>query len=269
MKTIAIPLLASALLLSCSQSTDQGSLRSGIEKSNQEFMKAVAAKDGEAVKRLYTDDARLMFPHAPTIEGKENIKAFFEQTLDAGITGVNLVTEEVAGTDEFAIESGRYEMKAGDKTVDKGRYIVHWKNVDGKWLLHRDMPTSDQPAPQPVAHPDQTVGIAVFKVKKGNGEKFESFFRETLIPAFDTGEPAQDQALKSVRMLRGKASEKDGSEKFMFIFDPLFEGIEYGIEETLVAKHGKEKGKQLFNEFKSITTGFYEFHDMKQLPAFK
>lgn len=265
MKTIATSLLASALLISCSQSPDQNSLKSEIEKSNQEFMKAVAAKDGDAVTRLYTEDARLMFAHSPAIEGRQNIKASFEQTLDAGVTGINIMTEEVTGTNDFAIESGRYEIQAGDKTVDKGRFLVHWKKVDGKWLLHRDMPSSDQPVAQPIAQPDQTVGIAVFKVKKGNADEFESFIRNVLIPACDTSTPVKSQAVKSVRMLRAKDTEKDGSQKFIFIFDPRFEEMEYEIEKILVAKHGKEKGNQLMDQFDSYVTSFYEYHDMTQL----
>lgn len=154
MKIIATSLFASVLLFSCSQSPDQASLKSEIEKANQEFINAVAAKDGDAVARLYTEDARLIFPHSPAIEGREKIKAFFEQTVASGITGVKLTTEEVTGTDDFAIESGRYEMLAGNQTVDKGNYMVHWKNVDGKWLLHRDMPTTDQPVAQATAQPD-------------------------------------------------------------------------------------------------------------------
>jgi uncharacterized protein (TIGR02246 family) len=133
--------------------SDQTSLKSEIEKANHEFMNAVAGKDGDAIARLYTENAQLMFPHSPAIEGRENIKSFFQQTVASGITGVKLTTDEVTGTDDFAIESGRYEMLAGDQTVDKGNYLVHWKNVGGEWLLHRDMPMTDQPLAETTAQP--------------------------------------------------------------------------------------------------------------------
>ena len=228
-------------------------------------MNAVAAKDVEALAGLYTDDGRLMFAHAPVIEGKENIKAFFKQSINAGISGVKLTTEEVTGTNDFAIESGQYAMMVGDQTVDKGQYLVHWKKVGGKWRLHRDMPSSGQPAAQAIAQPDQTVGIAVFKVKKGKVDEFESFFRNVIIPACDTSTPVKREALKSVRMLRSNEIEKDGSEKFIFIFDPRYDEMEYELETILVGKHGQEKGKQFMDQLASYTTDYYDYHNMKQL----
>lgn len=150
MKTTSAILLVMTILFSCSQSVDQAALKSEIEKANQEFVKALATKDADAMSQLYTEDARLMFPNMPAIEGREDIKAFFTESME-GISGLKLTTEEVSGTNDFAVESGRYEMLSEGKKVDEGKYLVHWRKVDGKWLLHRDMPSTDLPIPQPVA----------------------------------------------------------------------------------------------------------------------
>ncbi len=265
MKTIVTLSLMIGILAGCSQSTDQAALRSEIEEANQEFMKAFATHDGNAVAAMYTDDATVKFPNVALIEGKENIGSFFQQAISSGVTSVKLTTEEVTGTDEFAIESGRYEMFVGDKPVDQGDYLVHWKKVGGKWLLHRDMPSTDAALPMAMAQPDQKVAIAIFKVKKGNGQKFEGFVKDVLVPACDVSTPGKNNALKSVRMLRANEPEKDGSEKYIFVFDPVSDEFEYGIEEILVKKHGAQKGKELNNEFSSLTTSFYEYHDMTQL----
>ena len=42
-----------------------------------------------------------------------------------------------------------------DKGVvfDKGKFIVLWKNVDGKWKLFRDIFNSDMPPPPPPPAP--------------------------------------------------------------------------------------------------------------------
>lgn len=38
-------------------------------------------------------------------------------------------------------------MKTKDGTVaDRGKYIVVWKRVGGKWLLHRDIWNTSMPA---------------------------------------------------------------------------------------------------------------------------
>ena len=265
MRTIVVLSLIAGIVAACSNTTDQASLRSEIEKANQEFMKAFSDKNGNAVAALYTDDATVKFPNVALVEGKEKIGPFFQQIINSGATRVKLTTDEVTGTDAFAIESGRYELFAGDQPIDQGKYLVHWRKVNGKWLLHRDIPSSDRPLPMAAAQPDQKVSIAVFKVKKGNGQQFEGFVKDVLVPACDVSTPAKNNALKSVRMLRANGAEKDGTEKYIFIFDPWSDDFEYGIEAVLVAKHGAQKGQELYKEFSSLTTDFYEFHDMKQL----
>ena len=258
--------MAIAILCSCSATTDNSSLKSEIEKANQDFMQAISNKNADALAALYTDDARLMFPNMPPVEGRENVKAFFQHTIDAGITGVKLTTEEVSGTNDFAIESGRYEMLAGDKKVDGGKYLVHWKKVGGKWRLHRDMPSTDMPAPQGIAQPGQSVGISIFKVKKENDAKFEDFVNNVLTPAADVSTPELSAAVKAIRLLKSTTLAEDGTYTYTFVFDPSSEAMDYDMEKTLVAKHGKQKGTQLFKDFQNITTDFYEEYNLRQLP---
>ena len=265
MKTYVLLFLIAAITLSCSRTPDESELKSEIEKANAEFMKASTARDAATLATLYTEDAKLMFPNMPAIEGRANIQAFFQQAMDNGISEIRLATDEVKGSDDFAIETGTYAMLAGTQTADKGKYIVEWKKTDGQWRLHRDMPNTDMPPAQPAARPDQTVSIAVFKVKKGNVDKFETFVRNVLMKAVDTSTPLGLEAVKSIRMLQASAPEKDGSHKYIFIFDPYFHEVEYGIEEILLAKHGAVRGKQLHDEFNSMVTPFYEYHEMKQL----
>lgn len=266
MRTSLYFAMAIAILCSCSATTDESSIKSEIEKVNQEFMQAVSNKDADAVAALYTDDARLMFPNMAPVQGSENMKAFFQHTIDAGITGVKLTTEEVSGTGDFAIESGRYEMLAGDKKVDEGKYLVHWKKVRGKWRLYRDMPSTDMPAPQGIAQPGQSVGISIFKVKKDNDKKFEDFVNNVLTPAADVSTPALSSAVKAIRLLKSTATGSDGTYTYTFIFDPESDAMDYDIEKTLVAKYGKEKGTQLFRDFGNLTTDFYEEYNLRQLP---
>ena len=151
MKPSIILLLITLINWSCSRPADQVALKAEIMKANSEFSQALASKNVDALLDMYTSDARLMFPHMPAIQGKENIRAFFQQSIDGGLTGINLSTEEVNGTDEIAMEMGRYELMAGGNKVDEGNYLVEWKKVDGRWLLHRDMPSTDMPVAQPVA----------------------------------------------------------------------------------------------------------------------
>ena len=45
-------------------------------------------------------------------------------------------------------------MFVGDKvSAEKGKFIVVWKEENGKWKMHRDIWNSDAPPPPPPAAP--------------------------------------------------------------------------------------------------------------------
>ena len=52
------------------------------------------------------------------------------------------------GGKDGVTETGTYEMFVDKNvSVDKGKFIVLWKQVDGKWKMHRDIWNSDMPVP--------------------------------------------------------------------------------------------------------------------------
>ena len=59
--------------------------------------------------------------------------------MTRGLTGATLEIVDVDASGETAVEVGRYRLTAGDAEADHGKYIVVWKNVDGRWKLHRDI----------------------------------------------------------------------------------------------------------------------------------
>ena len=71
-----------------------------------------------------------------------------------GISNIVLTTEEVMGGKDAVVETGKYEMFVGDKvSAEKGKYILVWKEENGKWKMHRDIWNSDAPPPPPPAAP--------------------------------------------------------------------------------------------------------------------
>ena len=63
------------------------------------------------------------------------------------MSGIVLTTDEVLDHGDTANEVGRYELKAGDATADKGSFLVVWKKTADGWKLYRDIIASSQPAP--------------------------------------------------------------------------------------------------------------------------
>jgi uncharacterized protein (TIGR02246 family) len=114
-------------------------VRSQIEAGNREFMAAFAKRDAAAVAALYTDGGQLLPPNSEVVRGHEAILEFWQGAMTRGLTGATLETVDVDASGETAVEVGRYRLTAGDAEADHGKYIVVWKNVDGRWKLHRDI----------------------------------------------------------------------------------------------------------------------------------
>lgn len=125
---------------------DPAQLRSEIVTANEKFMDAVSGGDAAGLAGLYTDDGMVMPSNADFIKGKEAIQGFLQGLIDMGIKGINLESSEVEGYGDTAIEVGTYALKdAEGQVLDKGKYIVVWKNVEGEWKLHRDIFNSSMP----------------------------------------------------------------------------------------------------------------------------
>ena len=117
-----------------------------VVAANKEFMALWAAIDSVGVANLYTQDAKFMMNGAPSFSGKESIQSIISGVMNSGISSVDLRTIDVWGTEDLVVEEGELSLFVGDKEVDQGKYIVAWKNEEGKWKLFRDIFNSNLPA---------------------------------------------------------------------------------------------------------------------------
>ncbi len=118
----------------------------GIAETNAEFQSAWNSGNGAGVAECYTAEGQFKVPNLPTLEGREAIGNAIQGLIDSGVTRIELTTTEVIEMGDDAIEHGGFILFSGDNVADKGRFMVHWKNVYGKWYLHRDIINSTQPA---------------------------------------------------------------------------------------------------------------------------
>ena len=83
----------------------------------------------------------------PALVGRAAIQSFWSKFMIAGGNDIQLNTLEVWGDAKTITEEGLYELKSNTGAVlGKGKYIVIWKSINGKWLIHRDISNSDLPA---------------------------------------------------------------------------------------------------------------------------
>lgn len=103
---------------------------------------AINAKDAAAAAELYTEDGAVLPPGAPIQKGIEAIRDFWTAAIEAGLTDLELETEEVTQVEDDAIEVGTLRGHMG-ATALSGKYIVHWKHSAQGWRLHRDIWNTD------------------------------------------------------------------------------------------------------------------------------
>jgi uncharacterized protein (TIGR02246 family) len=148
MKQSTLPAIAGIFLLflplMC-HAQDPVDVSEEIMAANDSFMKAIKAEDVKTLVSLYTEEARVMPPNLPVVEGKENIVQMWEASFEMGSMHLQLKTISAEAFGATAIEEGKYKVLSPDgQVLDTGKYIVIWKKVGGKWLLHQDIFNTSQ-----------------------------------------------------------------------------------------------------------------------------
>jgi len=127
-------------------SFDPAAAKSSIEAENVKFLEAFKKGDSVAIASYYTDDAWVMPPNSEPVKGAD-IAALWGSFIRMGVKDFKLITNDVSGDETQLAETGYYELYGADnKLMDKGKYVVVWKAVNGGWKLYRDIFNTSMPA---------------------------------------------------------------------------------------------------------------------------
>ena len=128
------------------RAADEATLRN----LDAEWSKAAGAKDVEKTVSYYTDDAIILPPNLPTIQGKQGARAMWQGMFSVpGFGGGWKATRvEVSRSGDLGWVTGTYELTetdaSGQPMVDKGKYLEVWrKQADGSWKCVADMFNTD------------------------------------------------------------------------------------------------------------------------------
>ena len=123
-------------------------LYNAIVAANENFMANFKEGNTAGLAALYTENGQILPPNSDFIAGKQAIQPFWQAVFDMGIKEAKLETVEVEGHGDTAIEVGKYTLQGEEgQELDKGKYIVIWKQEEGQWKLHRDIFNSSLLAP--------------------------------------------------------------------------------------------------------------------------
>jgi len=116
-------------------------VQSAMQQTNDLFCSAVVKnRQIDALDNIYTADARILPPGAELVQGRAQIKDFWEQAIAAlAVADATLATVDAETAGDSVIEIGRADLtlEGGQKVAVK--YVVQWKQEDGKWKWHTDI----------------------------------------------------------------------------------------------------------------------------------
>ncbi|NLE35469.1 MAG: DUF4440 domain-containing protein [Bacteroidales bacterium] len=256
MKTIVLKVLQSylafavtvALLLpACSSASgqDNAKLKSSIEEITSRFVDLFGSGNADGLAAFYTDDAQLMVPGAPSVSGTDNIVAYWQGAINAGINNVKLETTDVSGCGNELIEYGRYTIFAGDNfVVDNGKFIVIWKKTGKEWKIFRDIFNSDNPPPIARGVENDTVLIIYNYIKADRVEEIKKFTMDVFLPLI---QKENSPAVRAARMLESLKANEDGSYTLIWLMDPAVSTPgAYAMLPPLIKEFGEEKANEIF-----------------------
>jgi ketosteroid isomerase-like protein len=94
---------------------------------------------------MYMSDASVLPPNAPSGKGGPYMGAMAKQVQQLGATQFKVWSTSVEGNNDMVVEEGKWEIR-GANMKDGGKFLVVWKQDNGKWKIAKDIWNSDYPA---------------------------------------------------------------------------------------------------------------------------
>jgi ketosteroid isomerase-like protein len=157
MRPTILAVTAAVALLACRPATPDTSAaaRQAIDAANANWARLTAAGHADSIAQYYQANAVLLPPNMPPVRGRDSIRAFFAVLNTSPPPTLALRAEEVWASGPSATEMGRWiftwpagaTLPPGAPAVDSGKYLVHWVQENGQWLMAHDIWNSDLPMP--------------------------------------------------------------------------------------------------------------------------
>jgi len=114
---------------------------SAMRATNDRFNKEVVQNHNlNELDSVYTADARILPPGAEMIQGRDAIKAFWQQAIQSmGVKSAQLTTVDAEMLGDGVFEIGRADLMLNDGQTLGIKYVVRWKQEQGDWKWHVDI----------------------------------------------------------------------------------------------------------------------------------
>lgn len=132
-----------------------GSDEAAIRALENEWQRAIVARDVNRIVDLHTSDALVTFSNSPAARGSAAIRSAYTGFL--GLPGVALTwtpTKIDVVSPTVATDHGPYTMSydtPNGRVTDRGNYMTVWHKIDGQWKVAVDGAVSQTPFPTATA----------------------------------------------------------------------------------------------------------------------
>lgn len=152
--TFATCILCGAAIFGCSRTdTLPADVTGALEQ-------AITRHDLAATVALFAEDAQILPQHGPAIRGREEIEAYFKDSITPKVA-YDTDTEMTLVRGDLAVEQGRYRVRnvRRGSDVEDGKYLHVWRRMGTDWKLYRLIYNTDvEPRTQVSVEPAREEG---------------------------------------------------------------------------------------------------------------
>lgn len=136
---------------------ERDSARTEINARMHGFARWLAAGDLDSLAMMVTEDYHALAPNQATVAGKGPWLDWTRTLVAQGRWTEELTSELVEVSGPLAVQRGRYTLQfepgpgapPGTAAMsDTGKFLWHWRRVDGRWLLAQAAWSSDRLGPR-------------------------------------------------------------------------------------------------------------------------
>jgi ketosteroid isomerase-like protein len=117
-----------------------------IQEKTKQFTEAHITKDTAFLNNSFTEDAKIFPPNSDIVVGQKAIAQLNYDWVNYGIYEFKEETISFYGNEDYLIDEGSYYLRYGaENTIDKGKYINIWKNIEGEWKIYSNIWNTNLP----------------------------------------------------------------------------------------------------------------------------
>jgi ketosteroid isomerase-like protein len=105
--------------------------------------KAYNEKNADAVAALYAEDAQLLPPGGPVVNGRPAIRDYWANDIAATGVAVTITSDASNAGGDWAWRSGAWSSQDAKGTPLTGKYVEVWHRTRSGWQIHRDIWNAD------------------------------------------------------------------------------------------------------------------------------